>query len=322
MYARVSAKRAKLLDRNDYDELLKMQPNQIAKRLEEGEYRDEIDQLGTRYEGVELVELALNQNLSNTMQHLTSIAPKTLQRVMTTYLRRYDIMTLKRLLRWKKGNEKNSIRDLLVPVSGYSIEELEELGEKTFEEIVGSIQFDSDVDYQEHLEGAETLPEIEQALDKAYYRELRHLAKQVRSTPFSQFIQDELEHENLRTALRLKKYDFDRSEIENNMVNGPATGLVNDVIDANSLEEAIKAVNDSGRVENRQERLEDLEHELENQRLRSATRMLHTKPLSETSILGYLIAKVIEVRNLRMLIRAKETQIQNPETIRKNLVIA
>ncbi|PSH02131.1 MAG: hypothetical protein BRC26_02105, partial [Nanohaloarchaea archaeon QH_8_44_6] len=141
--------------------------------------------------------------------------------------------------------------------------------------------------------------------------------------PFRQFIEEELRYENLRTALRLKKYDTGPEEIREQMTGQKTFDLIDEVINAENLEEAINAVNQSDETEGVQEdQLENLEHALETQRLRKALRMLHIEPLGITSILGYIVAKIIEVKNLRMLIRAKETKIQNLETIRKNLVMA
>lgn len=323
MYARISAKRAKLLDQQDYENLLKMQPNEIAKRLGEGEYKNEIDELGARYDGAELVELALNRSLSNTMQHLSKIAPESVGEIMDAYLRKYDVMTLKRLLRWKKGQGKGDIEDFLTPVSEYTLEELSELAEKDFEQIVESINFaDAETDYQSYLEGKTELSEVESALDQAYYNELEILADRVKSRPFQRFIRDEIRHENLLTALRLKKYDVEPEEIREHLTNEDRSQLLEQVITAGSIDEAIRLVNESGEVQESHEELEDLEQALETERLQRALRMLHTEPLGITSILGYIVAKIIEVQNLRMLIRAKETDIQNLETIRQNLVMA
>ncbi len=324
MYARISAKRAKLFDRQDYENFLKMQPNQIAKNLGEGAYREEIDELGARYDGVELVELALNRNLSNTMTHLCKIAPESLETVIKTYLRKYDIMSLKRLLRWKRGGERGNIEDILVPMGSFSMEELEQLSEKSFEEIRDQVCFPgSEINYQDRIKEAETLSDIERALDVAYHEELELLATEVDSPMFKRFIEDELEHEDIRTALRLKKYDFSEAEIREYLSDGRISGLVEEIISSDDIEDAMEAVVSSSRTGGVDEdRLEDLEHALEVERLQKSLRMLHTEPLGITSILGYIIAKIIEVKNLRMMIRAKETGIQNRETIRKNLVMA
>lgn len=320
MSARVSAKRAKLLDSSDYEDLLKMQPNEIARRLEEGEYRKDINELGARHDGVELVELALNRNLSRTLLHLREIAPSELERTINIYIRRYDITTIKRLLRWKRSDDGADIQDLLMPVGEFDLERLEELAEKEFDEIMDSIEFkDSEVDYQNYLEGKEELAEIETALDEAYFDELEILASEIGSPQFRKFIKKELEHETLRTVLRLKRYEFSEEEIRSTLFS-EMKGLAEEVVRAEDLEEALEIVRREEEVEG--ERLEDIEHALEVKRLETALRAGSTEPLGLTSILGYIVAKMVEVKNLRMLIRAKEAGIQNLETIRSNLVRA
>ncbi|MFB6147480.1 MAG: V-type ATPase subunit, partial [Candidatus Nanohaloarchaea archaeon] len=321
MYARVSAKRAKLLDTSDYENLVKMQPNEIARNLGEGEYRQEIDELGARYDGVELVELALTKNLSRTLSHLSTISPPELEEVMNVYLRRYDLISIKRLLRWKKSDRSIDIEDLMVPAGSIDRETLEELKQMEFDEIVGSVSFsDSLVSYGSYIEGEQELREIENSLDKAYYEELHELSDRIESQHFSRFIRKELEFENLRTVLRLKKYGRGYDDIEPYLVARNGSGLVEEAGRAEDLDEALDIVRREKEVEG--DRLEDIEQALEVQRLEEALTMLHAEPLGITSILGYVVAKIIEVKNLRMLIRAKETGIQNLETIRKNLVMA
>lgn len=325
MYARVSAKKKKLLKRRDYESLWKMQPNGIARKLEEGEYKEDINELASEHEGVELVELALNRNLSRTMSHLAEISPDSLKPVIDAYLRRYDILSFKRLLRWKKGGQENNIESFLIPVGNYSIEDFKEISEGSFEDICDSIRFpETEVDYTGSINSDMDIKEIERELDRKYYQELEEVSKTVGSKWFDRFVNQELEYENLKIALRLKKYGLDREDIEEWLVTDEFSDTLEDMMDAEDLEAAIKIVKDSGKAEgiNSNQTIEDIEHSLEVARLNRALRNLHIEPLGATSILGYVIAKVIEVKNLRMLIRAKETGIQNLETIKRNLVIS
>lgn len=324
MYARVSAKKKKLLDRNDYESLWKMQPNGIARKLEEGDYKEDINELGSDHEGVELVELALVRNLSRTMSHLAEISPESLKPVLDAYLRRYDILSFKRLLRWKKGGGENDIDSFLIPVGDYSYEDFKELSEESFEDICKAIEFpEAGVDYQSVVDPEADLREIERELDIQYYRELKQVSDTVGSKWFDRFVDQELEYENLKIALRLKKYGLDRDKIREWLVTDEFTNTLEQIIEAEDLGKAIEVVRDSGKAEvNGDQTLEDIEHSLEVARLKRALRNLHIEPLGATSILGYVIAKIIEVKNLRMLIRAKETGIQNIETIKRNLVIS
>ncbi|MFT4868031.1 MAG: V/A-type H+-transporting ATPase subunit C [Candidatus Nanohaloarchaea archaeon] len=324
MYARVSAKKAKLLEESDYQQLIKMEPNEIARKLQEGGYKTDIDELGVEYDGVELVELALMRNVSRTMADMIDISPDSLDPVINSFLRRYDILSLKRLLRWKKGGEKGEVKDLLVPVGQYTAEDLQELSEKSFEEICRSIKFkDSDVDYQSFIENTDDIREVERNLDRAYYKEMRQTADSLGNMWFKKFIRKEVEYEDLKIALRLKKYGLEIEEIEEWLVGEKITKCIEKVLESENLDEAIKEVEECEGLEFQNgKNIEDVEHTLEIERLKSAFRTLHTEPLGLTSVFGYIVAKMVEVKNLRMLIRAKETNIQNQETIRRNLVIA
>lgn len=324
MYARVSAKKAKLFDRQDYEQLLKMEPNEIARKLQEGDYKEDIDELGSRHDGVELVELGLMRNVSRTMSGMIEISPDSLDPVINAYLRRFDILSLKRLLRWKKGGAEGELIDMLFPVGTYTMEELEELSERSFEEICSEIDFpEAKVDYQSFIKDTDDIRKIERDLDRAYYAELREVADSLDNKWFTKFVEKETEYKDLKIALRLKKYGLEREEIEGWLVGEKIIGCVERVLDSEDLEEAIGEVEDCEDIKFRNgKEIEEVEHTLEVERLNSAVRALHSEPLGLTSIFGYIVAKMVEVKNLRMLIRSKETGIQNLETIRRNLVIA
>lgn len=323
MYARVSAKRAKLLDESDYQKLLKMEPSEIARKLEEGEYQKEINELASRHEGVELIELALNKNSSNTLNHIYKISPDSLQKILESYLRRYDILSFKRLLRWKKNGEKEDIKDLLTPATYINIEKFSELSEKSFEEIKASIKFpESNIDYQEYIKNEENLQKIEHNLDQAYFDEITYVASKTRNKYLKRFVQEEIEYQNIKIALRLKKYGLESQDIKKRMLKGSRKDLAEKIAESENLSESIELLQESKLISQDVEKdnLEDIEHLLEVERLQKALKMLHEQPMGLTSVIGYIIAKEIEVKNLRMLIRAKETGIQNQETIKRNLV--
>ncbi|MFB6180709.1 MAG: V-type ATPase subunit [Candidatus Nanohalobium sp.] len=322
MSARVHAKKDKLLDRKDYDDLLKMEPNDIARRLGEGDYQEAIDELGSRYDGVKLVELALARNLSRTLAHLIEIAPERAERVIKMYLRRYDILSLKRLLKWKKSNQKTRIQDLMMPVGLYSLQDLKELSEKSFEEIKSSIRFpDSEIDYQERIKSCETVSQLENCLDQAYYDELSSFADRIRNKRLEEFFRSEIKHQNVKMALRLKKYGLPEEEIREKLIKAENGKTVEKIIEASDFSEALEIVKESELVPKQVSTdLEDIEHEMEVVRLQEALKVFHQDPMGLLPIIGFIVAKIVEVKNLRVLIQAKETGLQNQDTIRKNLV--
>lgn len=322
MYARVSSKRSKLLDRNDYEKLIKMKPNEIARNLQEGEYKQDMDALGSRYDGARLVELALSRNLSRTLSDIVEMSSGHLEEAIKIYLRRYDLISIKRLLRWKKSGENERIEDLFIPVSTFDFSELKELSELEFEEIIERIDFECEVDYSSYIDTEDELREIERCIDQAYFDELDVLAEKVSSSHFEDFIRTEMRYENLKVALRLKRYDISEEDIRNRLLRNGNDSVLEEVVSSEDIEEAKQVLAREGMITDSGESLEDIEHALEVSRLEDAVKMLHTEPLGLTSILGYVVAKIVEIKNLRMLIRAKETGIHNKETIRKNLVIS
>lgn len=324
MYARVSAKRKKLLDKQVYESLLKMRPNEISRKLGELEYKEDIDALGSDHDGIELAELALSRNASRTMAEVVEIAPKSLERVIGAYLRRYDIRNFKKVLRWKSGEGKTDVRSMILPAGNYSQEELVELSGQSISEIKQEIRFpEAEVDYGSYLKDAETLKQTERALDRAYYDEISQVAESTGNRWFKKFVSEEIDYENLKIALRLKKYEKGAEEIEEWLIRDDISKKVEAVLTSDDLESALRQLASMDDFEyDKETGLEEIEHRIEVQRLQSALRAIHIDPLGLTSILGYIVAKMVEVKNLRTLLRAKETGIQNPETIRSNLVTA
>ena len=64
-YVRTAVMKSLLFKKDDYQKMLKMGFNEIAKLLQESHYKKEINELGTEYSGSDLLEIALNRNLSN-----------------------------------------------------------------------------------------------------------------------------------------------------------------------------------------------------------------------------------------------------------------
>jgi V/A-type H+/Na+-transporting ATPase subunit C len=98
-YVRTVLMKKKLLRKEDYDKILKMSPEEIAKFIEELEYKEDIDALGVEYAGRELVERALQRNLARTFKKMLAIAPEDLQMLLKLYQRRYDIYNIKAIVR-------------------------------------------------------------------------------------------------------------------------------------------------------------------------------------------------------------------------------
>ncbi len=316
MYARVSAKKKKLYTERDYDNFLKMKVNDISRKMEEGSYKTEINELGGEYNGAELIEKALNLNLANTYENLLKVASDDAKPIIRVYLRRFDIINIKRIIRWKETDHSEKIEHILYPIGTLGLS-FEEIREDSVEEIIEGLNFEnSRVDYQDEIQECETLKEIEACLDRLYSEELRDLAKASGSKEFQKFVKDEQFNQDLKIALRLKRYDVEKDKILERLYNHEDE--LEELLEAESFEKALETAEELTELD--AENMEEFEQELDRDRLQRALNALHREPLGLSSTIGYIVAKEIEIENMRMIARAKETGIQNTETIKKNLV--
>ncbi|MFB6116604.1 MAG: V-type ATPase subunit [Candidatus Nanosalina sp.] len=320
MNARVSAKGAKLLERQDYEQLIKMESNEIARRLEEGSYSDEIDALGSQLEGVQLVEAALRNNLYRELSQLIEISPNGLKEVIETYIRRIDVTSYKRLIRWKKSSGEEDLWAVVAPGYRLSMERIEELSEKELEEIIDEINLDTEKDYTSEMNASDSLEELENALDTAYFSELLAKAEKTGNQQFIKFVESEIEYENVRTILRLKKHDVSEEDIRERLIDVGDNKLTEKCIEADGFKRTVEILEESD-WEVEEGSLENIEHQLKIARRRKARTAMKTESMGLTSVLAYILAKIVEVNNLRMIVQAKATGLQTQEEIKENLVI-
>ncbi|HSA35426.1 MAG TPA: V-type ATPase subunit, partial [Methanomassiliicoccales archaeon] len=62
--ARVKAKKSLLISKDNYPKLLLMDLNEIGRFLGETQYKVEMTELATKYDGVNLIELGTSKNLA------------------------------------------------------------------------------------------------------------------------------------------------------------------------------------------------------------------------------------------------------------------
>jgi len=319
MNARVSAKGAKLLDKNDYEQLLKMDSNEIARKLEEGSYGREINELGSALEGSQLVEAALRKNLYRELRKLVEISPEGLSSIIECYIRRIDVTTYKRIIRWKKSNDSEDISSVVSPGYKVSKEDIEALSEKTLEEIINQIDLGSSEEYKQEMSPSDSVEELENKLDTTYFKQLISRAEKVGNKHFSDFVHNELEYENLRTVLRLKKSGIDEKDIRERLIDVEVSSLVEEILATEDVEEALNILRDS-KWKIKKGSVEDVELQLKIARRRNASKIMRTESMGLASVMAYIISKVAEVKNLRMVMQAKSTGLE-AEKVRDKLVI-
>jgi V/A-type H+-transporting ATPase subunit C len=329
---RARARRARLLPPEAFRQLLNMELEEIARYIQDLEYRREIDRYGASLRGADLLEAALLDNRAAEVGEIIGFCTGELRQGIEAYAEIYRVRGIKVLLRGifdGLGGEKllrqvsprtERDRELYTQMAATnSIEAAVELLEGTrYHDVV-----------QNALEQrqSDSLQPIEDALDRAYYENL------VSSLPaggaagrvYRGFVQTQIDVTNLKTVMRLRHRGL--------------TGLGELLIEGGTLDESALATTSSvadilpiieGTTfqEVLQPVLEDFEdgglnravQALENHVATQSRRYAYLHPLSILPILDYLLRKEKEVRNLRTIVRGRELELSR-EKIEELLVV-
>ncbi len=335
-YVRVMAMKGKLYRKQDYDKLLKMQGSDIAAYLENSDYKDDILALGKTYSGYTLAERSLYSNLIRNMQKLLRICSPEMNYLLSAYLFRHDIYNLKTILRGKAAGQKNAdIEALLLPLGTFSEKKLSLfLSQETMSSVLSKAGF-SDREFAAALsyyEKEKSLLALENFLDKSYYTFLFTFLKKLAGEHqlFKELLQAEIDVLNIKLLLRLKKQGLSQQEISSFFFSGGAlfslpklhalatkdfAGIVQ-ALSQTSLR-ALVAFYQDALI---QQDLKSFEKSLDVWHLQKATLLLHQFPLSVDTLLGYMFAKEIEMRNLRVLIKGKQFGLSE-EFLEQQLVL-
>ncbi len=327
---RVKVMKRKLIPKEDYTKLLNMSIDEIAKYLEETEYKEEIDKLAYKYSGVDLIDYALTYNLSKTFRKLINISTGLPKKLITLYLRRWDFWNLKNIIRGKMfGFSNEEIEATLIPAGEFDEEFLKMLIAKdNVNDIIETFKDKPFYSILEKLTHGAKLSEVEDELDKFCYSCLAKLtAENVDMKYFVDFIKMEIDIVNIKAIIRLKKEGATVEEIVSRIIpygyqlkEEEARKLA-----AMELDELYKAIENYWFAEEikediAKEPLSRIENDLMRAWARKVLAIAHSHPLSVLPILAYVVLKKLEVDNLRMIIRGKSEDM-DIEEIKRQLVI-
>ncbi len=319
-YVRTNVMRTLLLKKEDYHKLMKMSVAEMTKYLQDRQYREDINALGVRYEGTELLEHALKNNLERSFTKLRRICDEDMLPLIDGYLKRHDVWNIKTILRaLYTGDDKAKTREMLLVTAGPASEEflLGLLNQKTFED---ALEMLSKSEWKEAVKDHTTLMQVENGLDKQYYKELLVLADRLSSEGalFKRFIVTEIEILNLLVIMRMVREEVSPESIKELLfwVNGSRLNklfeelitkkTVRGVVEASqktmfkdSLNKGLLAYEKSGS-------LVDMERELRKYLLRISALFTHKGMLTFNVILGYMFEKEQEARNIRVIMKGRE----------------
>ena len=337
--ARVRSRRAKLFDADDYRKLVRMGPSEIARFMEETEYETEMNALGARHSGVDLVEYALNQNLAKHFDDLLTWADGALYGYIANYLRKFDAWNVKTVLRGiYTESERSEIADDLIRTGEFSETLLDRLVEaSTIEELIellsGTI-FDGPLeDAYEDYEAEGMLVPLENAVDRAFFSHLLDdLPAGEPDTPtalYREFLEAEIDFRNLRNGLRIARSgaDIDPSEY---FIDGGQLFRPDELRQlATNVDELVARIRESSYGDDLADALDELEtaesliqfeHALDAALLAYSRKLSNRYPLSVCPVLSYVLSKEREVENIRAIARGREAGLSVDE-IEEELVI-
>lgn len=333
--ARVRAKKTQLLPAEEYPKLLAREASDIARTLQEGQYKSEIDELAARYRGAELVERATRLNLGRTYAQVLGFATGELQVTIAAYLARYDVYNVKTILRGKFARSKpEDILDETIPAGALAprLAELARL-ERT-DDVVEALRgtpFHRVLAAQTEGRTLANLIEVENALDREYYEQLLEstTASGSANRAFIGWIRNEIDVVNLKTLFRLR---FARvTDWEPYFLSGgvdvtreSATRIVRGtddevVAEVGTLDVAPEVV-DAARASIAAGNLNAIASALDRELMRDAHDFSHRAPLSVLPVVDFILRKKIEADNLRAIAYGKQTGLPN-STIEELLVL-
>ncbi|MCL9812639.1 V-type ATP synthase subunit C [Natranaeroarchaeum aerophilus] len=338
--ARIRARRAALLADEDYRKLVRMGPGGIARFMEETEYETEINALGARYSGTDLIEYALNRNLAKHFHDLLDWSEGQLNDLIGRYLRKYDTWNIKTIIRGVYSEASpEAIQSDLIRAGELDESLLDRLAEadsleSVVEQLEETLYGDALEDALEEFEQNGVLVPLENAVDREFYTHLLddlstdRLAEGPKAR-YVEFLQAEIDFLNARNALRLARSgaDLDPASyfIEGGRLFTPRE-LRSLVADTDQLITHIRESKYGDDLSRALDELEDadsliqFEHALDAALLEYTDRLSTIYPVSITAVMSYILAKEREVENIRAIARGREVGLDEAE-IEEELVI-
>ena len=334
--ARVRNRRSALFGEEEYRKLLRMGPGGIARFMEDTEYGEEITALGSRYDGVDLIEYALNRNEAKHFDDLLRWSNGELYDLVARYLRKFDAWNAKTVLRGTYSDATDEqIRADLIDAGEFDEAFLDSL--VAADSIEAIVELLSETTIGQDLEGAMSeyedtglLVPLENAIDRAYYERLAgetlHGGRAIEL--YERFLEMEIDFRNMRNALLIERAGgetdpaeyfieggalFDEGEIR--ALAGNRDELVNRIRESRYGDDLGDALDDLATADS----LIGFERALDGALVSYADYLSHVYPLSVCPVLAFVVAKEREVNNIRAIARGIEAGLDR-EQIEAELV--
>ena len=337
MSARVKAKTSKLLKEEDYNKMLMMSVPEISHYISEAGYSKEMNDLGSRHEGIELLEYATYMNMSKQFRSILESANGELKSMISAYLTKWDFENLKVVLRGRNyGLSPDKIREDLVIAGSLKEDDIERImSAPSIEDVMAIFKTKTGLSVSDEAlrlyKEENVLTRIEDELTIGYYKGvLDSITGKDRATNiFRSYIKYVIDLKNIETIMKFKMENVDGALAADFFIPGGAQ--LNDKIFAqanaaptieaafNELQ-SLKVFEELKTLLSQTPNVSLLVLTMERFRLKLAIQVSHMYPLSVIPVVVYMIMKEDEVKKIRTVAHGINSGLDR-DTIKNLLVI-
>ena len=343
--ARVKSRKTTLLPAETYPRLLNMDPAEMSRFMGEGQYRREIDELSSRYFGVDLIEHATYLNMARTFRAVMGFTTGELHAMVSHFLDRWDIHNTVTVLRGRTaGASWEEVEEDIVPAGAYDLDFFRALfGAAGPDEMAAVLRREEAASGFEPVllklmrEAKGALPgqaELENELHKEYYMRLLTAVPDTNraNRVFLDYLRAEIDTVNLKTLFKLKFEDVAMEKVQKLLIPageelGPPvlralaaadgfdaflSGLAGLRLHEAIREPASRAMSGGS--------LNGVLVALDRYLMARAQRFSRLYPLSVLPVIDYLLRKNTEVDNLRIIASGRQSGLSD-ELIRGLLMV-
>lgn len=320
--ARARSRSSRLLDHTRKRQFLQQSADQLAVSLADAGYRTELDLYGGRLAGADLVETALSHALSRELDEVLAFCSGEVKQLVQLYIDRFAYQNAKTVLRavhngvsvdevqltvLPEENDLNAPWLSILRTSSTLGDAIAQMGSLPFGKVLQAADAEAD------------LASLEDLLDQHYHTALAQAVHTpaLRGSPLARLFEQEIDQRNVinllrahrgglgneaRQALVLQGGHALRGALLRQAAAAEGRDQLLDVLrrsprlDAAALDNALQAADESGT-------LDPVHRWMEEQRSVWLKRMAYLHPVSAVPVVLYLVRKVNEVNDLRLIAR-------------------
>ncbi len=317
----IRAKEARLMDEKGFEELILSPFEDFCFVLENTEYGKYVG--GTEYEEIERGLLSYKKDLHD---EIVGLIPERFEEVFDFLNREWDVANLRTVLvGMHAGMSEEEIKKRLIE-AGYIFNLIEGLPGKELEEVALALE---GTPYNirggiEEYKATGNFSFIDVALEKVLLEGMLEKAegkKRKELRIFKQYLQVLIDSLDLKAMLRGKAWGVGAEDIKRFLMNFEVERDYEDSEGVKEFLERLRETRYSYLIEDVREELDSMEMEkkVDEAVLRKGKEISTTETFGLGPLIGFLVMKEAEIRNLRLMAKLKEEGV-SPEKVREFLL--